>query len=95
MSHLMLVETPNPMSTQTGTERFWQEGRRIDMNAFDQLPRSVRDYLNEHTGFYPVEDVLYEHVNVHGGDEELTLVWLLEADEMHDDIDLMQLQIAC
>lgn len=95
MSHLTLVETPNPMSTQTGTERFWQEGRRVDMNAFDQLPRVLRDYLNENTGFYPVEDVLYEHVNVHRGDAELTMVWLLEAEEMHDTVDLMQLQIAC
>jgi hypothetical protein len=65
------------------------------MNAFDQLPRRVRDYLNENTGFYPVEDVLYEHVNAHAGDEELTLVWLLEAEEMLDDVDLIQLQIAC
>lgn len=48
------------------------------MAAFDQLPRTVRNFLNEQPSFFPIEDVLYEHQSVHGGDEELTLVWLLE-----------------
>lgn len=84
----------NVLSTQTGPEPFWQEGRVRDMEAFDQLPRSIRNWLNENNGFYPVEDVLYEHVNVHNGDEELTMVWLLEGEEMHTEIDLLQLEMA-
>jgi hypothetical protein len=52
------------------------------MAAFDQLPREVRSFINERDSFYPIEDVLYEHLNAHGGDAELTLVWLLEAEEI-------------
>ena len=59
----------------------WEAGRAVDMAAFDQLPRTVRNYLNENASFYPIEDVLYEHLNDHGGDEELTMVWLLESED--------------
>ena len=65
-------------SLQTGADPLWEEGRALDMDAFDQLPPEVRNFLNEHVAFYPIEDVLYEHRSVHRGDTELTLVWLLE-----------------
>jgi len=71
----------NEHSIQTQADHHWDEGRRIDMDAFDQLPRQVRDWINENDSFYPIEDVLYEHLNDHRGDYELTLVWLIEAEE--------------
>lgn len=69
-------------SLQTELCPHWEEGRRIDMAAFDQLPPLVRNYLNENASFYPIEDVLYEHLNDHGGDAELTMVWLLECEDL-------------
>jgi len=66
---------------QTGADPLWQEGRVVDMEAFDQLPLAIRNFLNEQISLYPVEDVLYEHQFAHGGDEELTLVWLLEGQD--------------
>jgi len=72
----------NELSTQTGHEACWMEGRLVDMAAFDQLPPQLRAYLNKRQSFFPVEDVLWEHVNAHNGDWELTMVWLLECDEI-------------
>lgn len=66
----------NPDSTQTGHDSAWESGRCVDMDAFDKLPRSVRDHLNENLSFFPIEDVLYEHASVFGGDESKTLDWL-------------------
>lgn len=68
----------NAPSLQTGAHSAWDEGRAIDMAAFDQLPRQVRNFLNGEVSFFPIEDVLHEHINVHRGDEILTMVWLLE-----------------
>jgi hypothetical protein len=81
---MMSIDAP---ALQTGTCNLWQEGRAIDMAAFDQLPPSVRNFLNNNQSLYPIEDVLYEHQQVHRGDHELTLVWLLEG---LDDIEALE-----
>lgn len=72
----------NEMSQQSDDTHHWEDGRRIDMEAFDQLPRPIRDHINERGHFYPIEDILYEHRHEHGGDYELTLVWLLECEDL-------------
>jgi hypothetical protein len=74
----MIEQYFNPDSTQTEPNIHWEEGRCIDMNAFDQLPRLVRDYINHHGCEEAIEDVLYEHIHAHGRDPELTLVYILE-----------------
>lgn len=79
---MMRMMSLDAQPTQTEPTPHWEEGRAVDMAAFDQLPRMVRNYLNEHTSFYPIEDVLHEHLNDHGGDAELTMVWLLECQDL-------------
>lgn len=81
----------NEFSAQSGMEAGWADGRSVDMAAFDQLPRPIRDYINEHGSFYPIEDVLYDHINDHGGDYELTLVYLLESAELGQRLEREQL----
>jgi len=82
----MLAQAIAEMSTQTEDTPHWEEGRQIDMDAFDRLPRQVRDHINEHGSFYPIEDVLWEHQNDHRGDWELTLVWLLECEDLEREL---------
>ena len=77
----------NELSLQSDNDFLWQEGRTIDMNAFDKLPRELRDFINDRGSFYPIEDVLYEFQHDHRGDWELTLVWLLEAEDIGRGLD--------
>ena len=77
----------NAKSVQTDATPQWEEGRCVDMDAFDQLPKPIRDFINEHNSFYPIEDVLYEHRHEHGGDYELTLVWLLECQDLERELE--------
>ena len=72
------VEYFNPDSVQTGPESAWQSGRLVDMGAFDQLPSRIRDWLNEHLSFFPVEDVLHEYQHEHGRNADATIEWLKE-----------------
>lgn len=78
----MISQAITDMRTQSEDTPAWEEGRGIDMEAFDALPRQVRDHINEHDSFYPVEDVLWEHQHNHRGDWELTMVWLLETQDL-------------
>ena len=82
-----VLERFNQQSQQSDATPDWDEGRRIDMDAFDQLLRPVRDHINERGHFYPVEDILYEHRHEHGGDYELTLVWLLECQDLERELE--------
>jgi hypothetical protein len=84
MIKMMSIDAP---ALQTGTDFLWQDGRKVDMDAFDQLPVAVRNFLNENLSFYPIEDVFYEHQYAHRGDEELTLVWLLEGLDLIADLE--------
>ncbi len=83
----MIASAFNEMSVQPDATPEWDDGRRIDMDAFDQLPKPVRDHINEYGHFYPIEDILYEHRNEHGSDHELTLVWLLECEDLQRDLE--------
>lgn len=77
----MDTEYFNEASTQTEACPHWQEGRERDMAAFDQLPGTIRSFLNEHNCVFPVEDVLYEYRSKFLGSISRTLEWIKQSNE--------------
>lgn len=85
----MITSAFNEMSQQTEADALWDEGRQLDMAAFDQLPRMVRDYINEHGCAVNLEDLLWEHINDHNRDPELTIVYIMEFEEDLRDLGML------
>lgn len=73
--------------------RYWHVCRKGSMSAFNNLPKEVRDYMNENFCHTPAEDALWDYQNTHGGNVQALLEELRHNDEVLNNFDKKMLLV--